>query len=401
VLSEDVRTLAEVFHEAGWRTASFVSNTIIGPEFGFAQGTELFRTLPSELTPKTKLGYALFRLTEPGRALPGFTQLRGLLRAVERLVWGRQDAGVLGLPASEVLASFEAWRAGLGSDPYLAYLHVMEPHAPYRPPEEARASFASSEEPFIARHPPMMGIFLPFGRADSLPPAEGRGLVRAYDAEIAGIDATLGPFLLRLAEEPSGRPTLIAVTSDHGEEFYEHGGWGHGQSLHEEQLDVPLLLVGPGVPEDREISRSAQLIDVAPTLIDLAGIPVPDEMAGRSLAPWLRALAGDEPLPPDEGRDVLSEIVYGDAYWARALRQGRWKLVVSRLGESEIVQLYDLERDPGEHDDLAPRLPERVAAMRAVLAERVARAAAGSGVASTAAFDPVTRDRLRALGYVD
>jgi arylsulfatase A-like enzyme len=420
VLAEDRVTLAEAFHAGGWRTAKFVANTIIGPEFGFAQGTERFRTLPTELIPRTRLGYALFRLTERGRSLPGFTQLADALRAIERRTAGARGADLIELRAPEAVAAFREWRATLGDDPWFAYLHVMEPHAPYRPPPEEARRFGAGV-PLVDEHPPTVGLFLPFARAAELPAERRDGLVRAYDAEIAGLDRELAGFLEEIAAPGSGRRTIVAVTSDHGEEFYEHGGWGHGQSLYEELLEVPLVIAGPGVPAGVEIAGPAQIIDVAPTLLELAGAPVPPEMAGRSLAPALRAAAtaeaaadaavtgnggaGARATEPDAAvapdREHLAEIVYGPAFWARSLRAGRWKTVVSRLGDDVRVQLFDLEADPGETSDRAEELPDRAAAMAARIEELTAQAAAGRGAAETAEFDPVTRERLKALGYVE
>jgi arylsulfatase A-like enzyme len=404
VLAEGQLTLAEMFHAAGWRTGMFVANTIVGPEFGFAQGAEIFSTLPSKLVPKTKLGYALFRLTESGRDVPPARALSTFLAAVERRVAGSRGAEVLGLPAGEIVREFEEWRASVGSDPVFAYLHVMEPHAPYVPPEPEAELFGRGGE-LVHEHPPTVGLFLPFSRADSLPPSRRDGLVRAYDAEIAALDRVLGAFFQRLAA--SGRKTIVAVTSDHGEEFYEHGGWGHGQSLHRELLEVPLVLAGPGVPAGVKPTGPAQLVDLAPTVLDLAGLPVPPGIAGRSLRPDLEAAppadpdrpASSAPLDPD--REIVSEIVYGDAYWARALRRGRWKVIVSRLGGEEAVRLYDIRADPDERHDLAAAQPEQARVMRGRLEELVAEAAEGAGEASLAEFDPVTRERLEALGYVE
>jgi arylsulfatase A-like enzyme len=397
VLGEDRLTLAEIFHSAGWRTAKFVSNTILGAEFGFAQGTERFSTLPVELVPRTKLGYALFRIRERGGAVPGAAQLSAVLAAVERAVTGTPSAETLSLPAAEIVRQYEAWRSSVGGDPSFAYLHFMEPHAPYRPPARAAARFDGA--PLEAEHPPTIGLFLPFGRAAELPESRRAGLVRAYDAEIAALDDVLGELFERLRS--SGRPVVVAVTSDHGEEFYEHGGWGHGQSLYGEMLRVPFVIAGPGVPAGVVPRDPAQLVDVAPTLLDLCGIAAPASMAGRSLVPAMAAAASGDTLAVDAEREHFAEIVYGEAYWARSLRSGDWKAIVARRGDDVRVQLFDLATDPGELRDVADSLSDRAADMVARIEELAAKASAGAGAGATAEFDPVTRERLRALGYVE
>ena len=167
------------------------------------------------------------------------------------------------------------------------------------------------------------------------------GLIAAYEGEIAAVDRELGRLLGNILA--TDRPVIIAITADHGEEFYEHGGWGHGQSLYEEQLRIPGIVCGDGIREGATIAPHAQLIDLAPTLLDLAGIAPPAEMAGRS---WKAELASGastaDDAPPAE---ILSEIVYGDTYWARSLREGSWKLIVSRWGEKRREQLFDLASD--------------------------------------------------------
>ena len=413
VLAEGQTTLAERFHAAGWRTGIFCANTIVGPEFGFAQGAEIFRTLPTELVPRTKLGYALFRLSEGERRIPPVLWLRSALSRLEQVSLGRSGAETLSLPASQVVRDYDAWRAKQGEDPCFAYLHVMEPHAPYEPPADLARLFAPQGEPLYAHPPAAISGFPPFARGDSLAPDRVAGLVRAYDAEIRGVDRELGALYASLAA--SRRPTILAVTADHGEEFFEHGGWRHGQSLHGEMLDVPLVLTGPGVPMGRRVA-GGQLIDLGPTLLELAGLPAPDDVSGRSLVPQLRAAAAvddsslaagavpsfttDPGATASVGREAVAEIVYGDAYWSRSLTRGPLKVIESRLGSRDAIQLFDLGADPGELRDLAAAEPALATALRTRLAEIVAAAAKGAPEGESGEFDPATRERLRALGYV-
>lgn len=394
VLRESLTTLPEIFHAAGYRTAMVCSNTIIGAEFGFAQGAEWFHTLPSELTGKSKLGYALRRLGEERNVRPVAALLR-FLRAVERRMGGA-DPRIVSMPAPEVARAYTEWRERAGADPCFTYLHFMEPHAPYRPPEQLGRKFLHGPGSLVDQHPSIVGLFLPFSRADSLPPAERAGLIAAYQGEIASVDRVLGPLLENILAQD--RPAIVAVTADHGEEFYEHGGWGHGQSLYEEQLRIPGFFCGNGIREGATIARPAQLIDLAPTLLDLAGIAPPSEMRGQS---WKTELASASPSSHNaQGVEILSEIVYGDSYWARCLREGSWKLIVSRWGERHREQLFDLAHDALERRDRAASDSTMLETMRRRLDALVQAAQQGGSEEVSGEFDAATIERLRALGYV-
>jgi arylsulfatase A-like enzyme len=398
VLRESVTTLPEVFHAAGYRTAMVCSNTIIGAEFGFAQGAEWFHTLPSELTGKTKLGYALRRLGEE-RNVAVVASFLQYLRAVERNLGGA-DPRIVSMPARDVARAYWEWRVQAGNEPCFTYLHFMEPHAPYKPPKALGLRFLNGPGRLVDHHPSIVGLFLPFSRADSLPPAERAGLVASYEGEIASVDRVLGPLLENILF--GDRPVIVAVTADHGEEFYEHGGWGHGQSLYEEQLRIPGILCGTGIPEGETIPRPAQLIDLAPTLLDLAGITPPAEMRGRS---WKAEIASGPALAAPASAsthevEILSEIVYGDAYWARCLHEGSWKLIVSRWGEKHREQLFDLRNDALELHDRAPSDSAMLDSLRLRLDALVQIAQQGKSAEVHGEFDAATMERLRALGYV-
>jgi arylsulfatase A-like enzyme len=391
VLSASVTTLPEIFHAAGYRTAMVCSNTIMGAEFGFAQGAEIFATLRPDDTGKTKLGYLVRRLGVE-RGIAPFAAAGSALRAVENALPGAADRDANNLTADQVVGEFLRWRGSIGQAPFFAYLHFMEPHGPYRPPEPYGRRFLSEGEVLVDSYPRSSLLFLPFARADSVSPAQRGGMIAAYEGEIAALDRTLGRLLDELLAD--SRPTIVMITADHGEEFHEHGGWGHGHSLLQDQLSIPCVVAGAGVPIGRLVPGNARLVDLGPTLLDLAELSPRPEMAGRS---WVESIRTDAPPPAGE---VLSEIVYNDAYWSRALRAGSWKIVQGRLGEEESTQLFDLERDPGEMRDRAREDSTMCAALAERLDQVVDAARRGATEEVTAEFDPVTMERLRALGYV-
>jgi arylsulfatase A-like enzyme len=315
-----------------------------------------------------------------------------MLHAVERALPGSSDENTISLTAEQVVRAFTSWRTSIGDAPYFAYLHFMEPHGPYRPPELDGRRFLNEGDVLVDDYPRSPLLFLPFAEADSLPAERRRGMIAAYEGEIASLDRTLGKLVTELLAE--AHPTIVMITADHGEEFHEHGGWGHGHSLLQEQLHIPGITTGHGVVAGRVVPGNARLVDLAPTLLELAGVPPLPETAGRS---WAEPIRTNAPVPPGE---VLAEIIYNDTYWLRSLRVGSWKIVQGRLGEEESLQLFDLERDPGESQD---RVDED-STMCAALAERLSRvvdgARRGAQEQETADFDPLTMERLRALGYV-
>ena len=186
------------------------------------------------------------------------------------------------------------------------------------------------------------------------------------------------------------------VTSDHGEEFLEHGSFLHEQGF-QEHLHVPLVMTFPG--ERGEATRGrreptlVRLVDVAPTLLDVAGVPAPAGLDGLSLFPLLEG--GDGPPAV-----VVSRWQQGGL---TALRSRSWKLIQVRRRGGSSVHLFDLSRDPEELRDLAAERPNRVASLEAELARLSAGAHAfREGIAEGSAVRPDARaiEELRALGYL-
>jgi len=178
------------------------------------------------------------------------------------------------------------------------------------------------------------------------------------------------------------------VTADHGEEFLEHGCLKHRVHLYDESVHVPLVLVGPGIGPGR-VREQAQGIDLFPTLAALLGVAAPPDLPGQGL------LAAREPRP------AISETVFGVAPDGTAtrlvsLRTPAWKLIHAPAFER--YELYDLARDPGEHENRFGVAPEGPALARA-LAEWDSRAALPPRPSGPS--DPALGEKLRALGYVD
>jgi arylsulfatase A-like enzyme len=335
VLPDELPTLAEALGQAGYRTIALVTNPFLIREFGFAQGFDVHRFF----------------------ATPNYER------------------------AGEVLREAARHLPGPGSPPVFLWIHLMDPHNPYDPPEPYRSMFPP-------RAPPRL---VPL---DSIPPEIRLPDVRdlhtyraRYDAEVRSADEALGRFFGELRARRLWDSSVIVLTSDHGEEFLEHGGMGHNTSLYDEQLRVPLILRIPGVAP-RVARMQAQLVDLFPTLARLAGARPPDVLHGGDLVPALEGRTGAE-------RYAFAEIV-GVRF---ALRTLEWKFTSSLQGGK---QLFDLRTDPAERHNLSKDLLPRAAELEGVVARIVSMIIKdGERVQGrTVPIDPAVIERLRSLGYL-
>jgi len=174
-------------------------------------------------------------------------------------------------------------------------------------------------------------------------------LLEDYDETIAKADAYVGEFIELQKSRGRWDNTVIVVTSDHGEEYGEHGSLGHGRTLYEETIRVPLIVVTPQ-GEPRVVDDAVTLLDLAPTIRDLAGLPPTEESEGRSLVPYLEG--GSRTDWPILVRQRMHSL-------RQAVVYRHWKLILT--GQSR--ELYDLKRDPKERKNLVDAHPRRVTAL--------------------------------------
>ncbi len=295
-------TLAERFSAAGWRTAAFLENAHISPDRGFSRGFGVWDHRDLRQPPRSLLLDPL-RIGLDGRPL---------------VAKGRDPEGIVARAAAW-LASSEA--------PAFLWVHLLGPHLPY-----FHADLSDG-----TRLGDMLGAE---GHSQLNVERIRRGNMRwtpelvaelraAYRAEARINDAAIG----RLLDAAPG--AVVVYTSDHGEELADHGGWEHGHTLHEELLRVPLAIMGPGVPPGRW-QRDASPIDIAPTLLALAGLPADPALPGVSL------LAE----PPERALYSVNTLYDADL---ESVRRGAWKLV--RAVDGRGTRLVNLIDDPMERVD--------------------------------------------------
>ncbi|MCK4414205.1 MAG: sulfatase [Candidatus Eisenbacteria sp.] len=406
--------LAETMRGAGYRTGLFTANSFITPMFGFGRGVDHFYASNPPRLVQLMMGHLLHRLTEWSEVAKGLFRL---LETIERaLIGGGAPEG--GLRADGLTRAFLDWldeevfagaagagEAGAGDAnpqrPFFAYLHLMEPHVPYDPPPPDDGRFLTPRLARLGRvsYFPAYHGFLPFERGPEISADSLANMLALYDGEIFHADRWLGALFNELDRRELTKETLIVLTADHGEEFCERGGWGHGHSLYNELLHVPLMMSCPQVPGlqghgGRTISHIVRHIDLVPTILEICDISAPSALDGASLIPILTGAEMREPPRP-----LYSEVDHGGHY-AYALQRGPQKVILSRRGGETSLMLFDLASDPGEQRDLAGEQPARAEAAHEELEEFRAAVREGARQAVDVTIDEATRERLRGLGYV-
>jgi arylsulfatase A-like enzyme len=347
-VAAELPLLADALSRAGYRSAAVVTNPWLRADYGFARGFERWVDLHG-------------------------SDWKEHPRAEEVLAASRELL-------SEV--------AGSGS-PFFLYLHFMDAHAPYRPAAAERGLFARPELVDPRQRP---------GPNTARSEADVALLRDRYDESIRSLDRALCALDRELDARGLRASTLLAITADHGEEFQEHGGLGHGHSLYEEVLRVPLVIAHPGlVPLPRRVAAPVASVDLEPTLLDAAGIAARADGDGRSLLPLLRDGANARAIADALARRArLSELGR-----LAALRRGSLKLIRARDGSRS--EAFDLARDPAERTALGERAAEAAAwhTLEAELTARTSRAAPALPPAAPARSEPDFEARLRELGYAE
>jgi arylsulfatase len=397
----------------------------------FARESTLFRnatasssyTLPTHASMLTGLPPSLHGATVRRRMFPSVVTLPHLL-AREGYATEAVVSGLLLLPAYGFAEGFDTYRfsshraSGLvdqalalldeaaGPSQFL-FLHLFDAHSPYSPPGDFIGRFGSRPEDISGLHAMIESRTPP---ASETSVAEARAL---YDGEIAYLDGELGRFFAGLRERGLYDTSLIVVTSDHGEAFFERGHWEHGQpwrgdgpGLHQEIVHVPLLVKRPGAREGAIVEDVVSQMDVFPTLLEAAG--------SRIETPWARSLFG---RGGGARRDwVLSEFASlserGGATLEIALRRQNLKyLAFFRADSLEKVYatnpvkeaFHDLVADPAEGRNLLPDGGQDLADARQALALylRAARESNAGATREDETLDPDLRRKLESLGYVE
>jgi len=349
-LGEDVTTLPEILGAHGYTSAAFMNNAFLAGEFGLQQG-------------------------------------------FDRYDW-RPSTNQLHRSADEAVADALAWKAEQVG-PSFTMIHFMEPHMDYRAPDDVRGTFASMEEPReLVAQPGKPDPFAQMHAQRFTPTADAIEYIRArYDEEVFTADRAMGALVDGLRGLPRWSETMVIVTADHGEEFWEHGRFEHGHSLLGELTRVPLVIGGPAAPKHGRIDTVVQHVDLFQGLVGRAGAARLPGTSGEDLF----AMVADDPKRDD--RAALSEnCLYGppcvslvdkDTRLAFNMQTGTARVFAVAPDGSELVALEG-EEQMVRGSKMVKLLQARRGSLDPV------EAVAGPEVPDAATFQ-----QLAALGYLD
>ncbi len=341
-LPSGLPTLAQVLKSRGYSTAAFSANPQVMPVYGFGRGFDVFGNSHASMLRRTSIGrvehlmmYGIKNFVLPSLKI----KKEGNSPGDEHDSLRNSQAGGLNKLAFDWINSYQ------NEQPFMLYMQYLDPHSPYSPPVDYLN--ADAQEPvvlpieFVQKNAPPW----PFMDSKKATPEVLRGLNRLYDAEIAYVDHELGVLLDRLQARGMMEDTIVVVTSDHGEEFYDHNQWLHGQSLFDELVRVPLVFSGSGI-QAGVIKEPVGLVDVLPTVATLAGVETLNfPIHGQNLS---KTLFHGEPAKP--------RLVYSE-------RNGAWSINAIRRGHEKLIRItdpkgnshwrkYNLDQDPMEKNNL-------------------------------------------------
>ena len=382
-------TLGEILREKGYETAGFVSGPLLSHQFGFARG---FDTYDDRYDRLQSARARLFSRSLMFRLL----MTRGLFSS--RDLDSQRTA-------DEVNPLVTGWLSDRPdpAKPFLLFVHYWDPHGPYAPPS-----------PYNQR-PDGTGITAEYdmdqlltGQYTLTPEALSDNLA-LYDGEIRYVDQHVGALLADLRRRGLYDNTLIILTSDHGESFGEHDHWEHSRVLYEDVLHVPFIMRLPSGRGAGTIVTDtiAQPTDILPSVLSLAGIPLPEGIQGRDLTGRLTGQTVDDTSDPIHHHALAFAELDRNTDWPRrwgkrydrdlvSVQTTTWKYIQSSTGQHE---LYDLGSDPKELDNRATAEPEMLNTLKGLL-DLWRRSVGGRDQGETEEIDEGLKENLRGLGYI-
>lgn len=373
-LNPDFTTIPQELKRDGYHTAAFTESGFVGHQYGFQRGFDSY--------------------------------------------WEKSFATGTGGNVAETFTLASDWVRKNHQKKFMMFVHTYEAHVPYAPAEPYFGMFGEGYQGKLRGQHVTKNMIFDYNTDQVRPePDDWNYMVSVYDEEIRYLDEYVGRFMATLRETGVADDTIVVILSDHGEEFMEHMMFGkHAHAIWQPQVHVPLMFRIPDFQSvsDR-IDTPVSLVDVAPTVLDLLRLPIPDQFVGRSLIPVLRDTVEIEEETPDP-----YEFSENHGYALRALLRGdRYKLI-HNYGRSEGKQefldlyptysknltpygefeLYDLWRDPGETTNIFGDLADVAGPMKEELTRRLEQAKASSKPPTAGVMSEAEKEELKNLGYM-
>lgn len=346
-LPDNITTMAELLKAKGYRTISFNDGGQIAPKFGLNQGFDKYESMSDSLK-------------------------------AEHLNFNR------------IVTKAMAWLDKNPNEKFFLFLHTYETHHPYTPKRRQLELFESNYNGNLNWQITVEMIEKINKGEIKLTEEDKQHIINTYDAEIRSMDESFGLLIDYLKRKKLYDNALIIFTSDHGEEFGEHGTWAmHSHTLFNDQLHVPLIIKLPGSKfAARKVDYLVRGIDILPTVMDLLAEKMSRDFEGSSLVPLMKGKEPKKPVFAISQRDMPE--TYVPAYWSVMTR--RWKLYNAKL--------YDLSNDPGELKDVAGTHEELKTSLQKYARKYIKRKNEKLPVKKVI-LDDELREKLKSLGYLD
>jgi arylsulfatase A-like enzyme len=380
------RTLvSEALSDAGWRCVGVHGNPWLGEKYGYGRGYDEYRDVGEFSLPLLD-GLRETLIERFGLDHPVYEAAQYAYRHAQKPLQRVSNSG-----SDEVAVASEALDEA--DDDTFVWTHLLAPHAPYAPPKRhqravgiERLDVSPTTLSTRAQRDP-----------ESLSELEREAVRRLYAASVRHADEQIGELLAHVDDD-----TLVVVTADHGEALFEHGQVGHEPCLYDELIHVPLLIRPPesAAAAGAVIDSQVRHVDIAPTILDYAGVDAPESFEGRSLRPLIESGAEDD---ESDGRLAVSEVA-STARTPGRLDEGALQISVRRpdrkliFDADETTRGFDLDSDPGEVRPIADPVGDGWEELRDALSNRLDEIEFGGGSVER---DAEVERRLQELGYLE
>lgn len=351
--------LQEVLKKTGYQTAAFHSNPLLSRYQKYDRGFDYFEDYLYKWTPKQVEHINTSFNKQAAKVIykyNGLYSAYNILRTIKDAFFPSRYF----VAAPALNTDLISWLEYSKEKPFFAWVHYMEPHAPsvYAPSRHKFQGSLNKDE--LKKHLYRTDI------STKLCINYIVDLIDKYDSRIRYLDNAIGNLFAYLEENRILDNTLIIITADHGEEFLEHGSVGHPPKLYDELIHVPLIMNGPDIPKGKKIDKPVQHLDIAPTILDTLGFPVPETFLGKNV------------FKETERHGIISEV---SNKWPHttveidlsklkvAYRTKEWKYIYNENADDE---LYNLRIDPKETRNTLTEQKEKAVEFKSIISQHLA-----------------------------